>query len=187
MVINRFVGEYDFLSNSYKSPIYIDNIKWPTVDQACLASLCRYTWDKEQIRTAKTVGDAFTLMNTLERNDYADDMNYRYLVLKECLLRKFLCNDELLQKLWGTGDAEIQDGSPDNITGRLLMEIRNKSKRGYYVWAVQIFTLEEEDGVVLGYYKHRQDAENALLSHKDYGSNFTCPLDNDHLIIIELL
>ena len=186
-MINNFTGQYDFLSNSYECSFYMDDIKYRTVDQACLSSLLRYNWDKEQIRNAPTVADAYILMKDLERNNYADNMDYRYLVLKECLLRKFLCNDELLQKLWGTGDQDINDGTPDNVVGRLLMEIRRKSRSHEYVWAVQIFTLEEEDGVVIGYYKHRDDAERALRSHQDYGSNFPCPLDNSHLIIIELM
>ena len=186
-MINNFTGQYDFLSNSYECPFYFDDIKWKTVDQACLASLLRYHWDKEQIRTAPSVGDAYILMKDLERNDYADNMDYRYLILKECLMRKFLCNDELLQKLWDTGDQELLDGTEENVTGRLLMEIRRKSRSHEYVYAVRIFTEDEDDGVIVGYYKHRNDAEQTLRSHKDFGSTLRCPLDNTHLIIIELM
>lgn len=186
-MIDNFTGKYDFLSNAYESAFYMNDIKWKTVDQACIASLLRYNWDIEQIRTAESIADALILFKDMERNDYADDMDYRYLVLKECLMRKFICNDELLQKLWGTGDEEIHDNTPENIVGKLLMEIRRKSRCHEYVYAVRIFTLEEEGGVVVGYYKHRDDAEAALRAHKDYGSSFPCPCDNSHLIIIELM
>lgn len=202
MVINDFHGEYYFLSNFSNSPLYYNGKLWPTVEHAFQAAKVDDETAKK-ILVAKTPGEAKRLgrTGTLVVKNWDER---RVDVMRNCLLRKFLCNDELLQKLLATGDAELIEGNTwhdnawgdcscdkcknkpgKNMLGQLLMEIREKARNGMYVFAV-----ETDDSAyrssIKGYYKNYRDAAQWLSEHYDWYCSNPCAPDDRHLKIIEL-
>lgn len=119
MVIDKFEGEYEFLSNFYPSRILYDKDEnWyaPTVEHAFQAMKTRNMEEEIGILSAPTPGKAKRLGRICDlRPDWEevkDDVMYRF--LKE----KFF-NFELRYKLLATGDATLIEGTTwhDNYWG----------------------------------------------------------------------
>jgi len=135
-VIDRFDGEYRFLSNFYPSPIEFGDFIAPTVEHAFQAcKTCDLTERKAILMAdtpakAKKLGRAATLRNDWEASK---------IECMEFLLDRKFGIPALRVKLLETGDAELIEGNwwgdtfwgvcrgkGENHLGKLLMKIRNQ-------------------------------------------------------------
>lgn len=135
-VIDRFTGQYAFLSNFYPSPVLQDGAIYPTVEHAYQASKTDVEYVRKLIRQAATPGIAKRLgRSVLLRYEWD---NLKIDVMRDLLRKKFLI-PELRQKLLQTGNAEliegnywgdtywgVCDGVGENRLGKLLMEERTR-------------------------------------------------------------
>lgn len=140
MIVNRFDGEYHFLSNFYRSPLVLDGLFYDTVEHAYQAAKATDPEWAHIIRTAETPGKAKRLGKRCPcRGDWEA---YKYLVMDACLEAKF-SDDVLRQRLLATGDAVliegntwgdtywgVCDGKGKNMLGRLLMQTRKRAYNG---------------------------------------------------------
>jgi ribA/ribD-fused uncharacterized protein len=202
MVINDFHGEYFFLSNFSESPLYYNGKLWPTVEHAFQAAKVDED-TANKILVAPTPGAAKRLgrTGTLIFKDW--DVR-RYNVMKQCLLRKFLTDEALLNKLMATGDAELIEGNTwhdnawgdcscekcknkpgANMLGKLLMEIREKARNHQYVFAVETAD-SDHNSSIKGHFKTYADAAKDVVTRKDWGYDEYCVPDDRHILIIEL-
>lgn len=135
-VIDRFDGEYRFLSNFWKSPVEYDGMLFESVEHAYQAAKT-LDWDqREWVRSAPTPGKAKQYgRNVLLRPDWEE---IKIGVMRGLLEQKF-ADAKLQAKLIATGNAELVEGNfwhdtfwgvcngvGDNHLGKLLMEVRMK-------------------------------------------------------------
>lgn len=127
-LIDRFRGEYDFLSNFYLED------DCTTVEHFFQALKTKDTAEQEKILNAPTPGSAKRLGRTVKlRSDWEeikDDIMYE-------LVRDKFEDPELAEKLLATGEAELIEGNTWGDTywgvcrgrglnklGRILMQVR---------------------------------------------------------------
>lgn len=136
MKIDKFEGEYAFLSNFYEAPVVFDGVRYENSEAAFQAQKCetyeeRRTFSKENPAQAKKHGRRVIL-----RKDWEE---VKIQLMKEIVTEKFRQNPELLRKLTETGDAYLEEGnywndrvwgvcngSGANNLGRILMEVREE-------------------------------------------------------------
>lgn len=141
MVINKFDGEYAFLSNYYNSPITYKGYICPTVEHAFHAAKTDNEKEVLAIVNATTPGRSKRLGRQCTlRPDWE---NVKDDVMRTLLCKKFAI-PELRDKLLATGDATLIEGTTwhdnywgvcscekcggrgKNRLGELLMEIRKE-------------------------------------------------------------
>ena len=144
-VIDKFDGEYAFLSNFSNSILYdIDGIEYPTVEHYFQAQKTLDFNTRLAIAAAPTPGKA----KRLGRHVYlrADWNDVKIDIMRDALIQKFM-DKKLQKKLVDTGDAELIEGNwwhdnfygdchcekcrdiiGENHLGKLLMDIREKLK-----------------------------------------------------------
>ena len=140
-MINKFEGQYAFLSNYYNSPIVYESIEYPTVEHAFQAAKTLDMTKRYEISRLETPGAAKRAGRTLNlRKDWED---VKFEVMENCLREKFK-DPELLMKLiatkgqfliegttwhdkcWGICTCERCGGNGANNLGKLLMKIRDE-------------------------------------------------------------
>ena len=139
-MINKFEGEFEFLSNFYESPISDGKMEMPTVEHYFQAAKTANKYDYIVIATSRTPGEAKRKgRRTIMREDWEE---VKLSVMKEALRKKFAI-PELRQKLIATGPEYLEEGNwwhdnfwgvchcekcqdkrGQNNLGKLLMEIR---------------------------------------------------------------
>ena len=140
-IIDKFDGEYAFLSNFFNSPITVGGLLCPTVEHAF--QLCKTLSQEERLDIvnssapgiAKRKGRKVTLRPNWE--EIKDD------VMELCLKKKFTEHLDLQERLLATGDAILIEGNTWNDTywgvcngvgkntlGQLLMKIREEIRKG---------------------------------------------------------
>lgn len=145
--IEKFDGQYAFLSNFYDSPLPTNGgeVIYPTVEHYFQAMKTENPRERERIRLAPTPGKAKRLGRNV--NLRADWEEVKQSVMKYALIKKFNNNPELKSLLLETGDAELVEGNDwhdnywgncscakcanipgANHLGKLLMEIREDYK-----------------------------------------------------------
>ena len=137
--IDRFRGEYAFLSNFHRGPFEWCGQEWPTAEAAFAASKTRDETMRERIRAARSPAEAKRLGRRVDlRPDWErvkDDVMHAVLQAKFAI-------PELRDALLATGDAELVegntwgdvywgrvDGRGRNQLGRTLMRIRDDIRR----------------------------------------------------------
>lgn len=145
-VISRFAGRYRFLSNFYRVPITWEGIAFPSAEHAFNAGKTFDGAARLRIAEAPTSADAKQMGRAVQpRPDW--DARVRYEVMVQVLGLKF--ESPLLRHLLlDTGDALLVEGNDwhdahwgvcfcsrhrgagDNHLGRLLMEERDRLRRG---------------------------------------------------------
>lgn len=141
MKIDKFDGEFAFLSNFYESPVSDGFTTFPTVEHYFQAAKAVWVKDYDDIQHAKTPGEAKRLGRKIAiRGDWESIK----LDVMETALRKKFAIPELREKLLATGDAHLEEGNwwhdnfwgvchcekcQDNMgwnhLGKLLMKIRD--------------------------------------------------------------
>ena len=147
MAIEKFEGEYAFLSNFYPSPFTVDGITFPTVENWFQAWKCKSETEFKRIATAKTPGEAKRLgRHGSLRPDWE---KIKISVMYDGLKHKF-SDPVLKQMLLDTGDEELIEGNTwhdntwgdcscpkcvdikgKNALGKILMDVRRELRHGY--------------------------------------------------------
>lgn len=143
-MIDRFDGEYSFLSNFSASPFYIDYILFPTMEHYFQASKAIDQNDYLRIASASTPGKAKRLGRQIQLRPDWEEVKDEVMLIG---LRKKFANPELRNLLLTTGDEELVEGTTwhdnewgnctcprcknipgKNKLGKLLMQVREEIK-----------------------------------------------------------
>ena len=133
-VIDRFRGEFDWLSNFFLCQVEFEGINFSNVEAAFQAAKCLDMKERERF-FGLSGGQAKRLGKRVElRPDWED---VKIDIMRQVLKSKFNQNPELREKLIATGDAELIEGNNwgdtfygvcrgvgQNHLGKLLMEVR---------------------------------------------------------------
>ena len=135
-MINRFRGDYYFLSNFYMAPIKYDGILFTNNEAAFQAQKCVESKDKERFSDlnpseAKKMGRCVALRKDWEKE--------KTRIMYEICYEKFSQNPRLKKALLDTGDEELieentwgdmiwgcVDGIGENRLGKILMKVREE-------------------------------------------------------------
>lgn len=137
MNINKFSGEYEFLSNFYLCPLYVEYDGWeyPTSEHAFQAAKTLDLETRMKICICNTPGQAKRLgRKVLLRADWE---KIKLPIMKSILLSKFNRNPKLKKALidteyctleegnnWGDTFWGVCNGKGSNYLGKLLMLVR---------------------------------------------------------------
>lgn len=138
--INRFDGDYRFLSNFWLVNIPLENVWYISTEHAYQAAKTLDENYKLRIKLAKTCGEAKKLgKNAPLRPDW-EEVKISY--MQYLVWYKFAMYPELGQKLLDTGDAELIEGNHwgdkfwgvcngvgENWLGKILMDVRAQIRR----------------------------------------------------------
>lgn len=139
-MINRFDGEYFFLSNFYQCKVVYDGIEYGSAEAAFQATKTT-DYDTRCIFAGLNPSQAKRLGRTIQLRPDWEDIKFK--VMEEVLIRKFTQNPELKQKLLDTGNAKLIEGNSwhdyiwgmnfsctigENNLGKILMKIRDELK-----------------------------------------------------------
>ena len=143
-MINKFEGEYAFLSNFAYSPISDGNIMFPTVEHYFQAAKTLNMKDYEAIAAADTPGQAKRLGRNVELRE--DWEKVKEQTMLDALRKKFekpsfrtrllaTNNEELVEgnywhdNTWGDCYCDhCKDIKGKNLLGKLLMQVREEIK-----------------------------------------------------------
>lgn len=133
--IDKFDGEYRFLSNFWECEIPYDGLVYKSTEAAYQAAKTNSYHEKLVIQSASTPGKAKRLGRDITMRPDWDDVKVD--VMREILEIKFR-DKELAERLLETADFELIEGNQwgdtfwgvcegkgQNILGKLLMAIRN--------------------------------------------------------------
>lgn len=137
-VIDSFTGTFGFLSNFHEASIWLDGVRYPSVEHAYQAAKSSDPVTQKMIREARSPGVAKRLGQSCQ---LAPDWDARKVeVMRMCLSEKFK-NPLLRAMLLATEEAELIEGNSwndrfwgvcrgagQNWLGKLLMETRERCK-----------------------------------------------------------
>jgi len=143
--INKFRGEFFFLSNFAFSPIKFARQKWPTAEHLFQALKTVDPSEREKIRKLKRPSEAKRLgRQVILKSNWNEKRNLHMLFV---LRMKFKQNSELTKKLLATENAILEEGNNwhdnywgncscsrcknikgENHLGKLLMQVREELK-----------------------------------------------------------
>lgn len=135
-MIDRFDGDYWFLSNFYPSSVTLYGEVYPTVEHAFQAAKCLYPNDRWRIRNAPYPGEAKKIGRRVALVDGWDEL--RLPVMTELVRRKFgerylrqalaaTSGHELVEgNTWGDTFWGVYHGVGENHLGRILMQVREE-------------------------------------------------------------
>lgn len=137
--IDRFKGEYEFLSNFSYSPFTYKDVYYPTVEHFFQANKTTNEKIRNEIAAVPTPSQAKYRGRAVQlRSDWR---KIRINVMEIGLREKFNQNPDLKQKLLDTGDAYLEEGNTwgdrywgvcngygENHLGQLLMKLREEYK-----------------------------------------------------------
>ena len=135
-IIDRFVGDFAFLSNFHPSTIYFEGVKYPTVEHAYAALKTLDPDAQRLVREAKTPAIAKKLGRSVAiRPDWEE---YKFVLMRQLIRKKFE-NPLLRPMLLATEDAELVEvnywndcvwgvcrGVGENHLGKILMDTRQE-------------------------------------------------------------
>lgn len=145
--VSSFRGPYAFLSNFHPAPIAYGKVVWPTAEHMYQAAKSTDRWERDQVRSAETPGQAKRMGKHITlRKDWSDE---KRLEIMETIVRmKFQQNPDLAQMLLDTEDMELVEGNNwndrfwgmvwnankvcwegENHLGKILMKIREELRK----------------------------------------------------------
>ena len=137
-MIDRFDGEYAFLSNYSASPFRINYVLFPTMEHYFQANKADNQNDYLHIAYAPTPGEAKRLGRKIQLRSDWEEIKDEVMLTG---LRKKFANPELRNLLLATGDEELIEGNywgdtywgvcngvEQNKLGKLLMQVREEIK-----------------------------------------------------------
>jgi N-glycosidase YbiA len=133
--IDRFAGDYHFLSNFYPATVVFEGLTYPDVEHAYQSAK---TLDMSERRIIAALPTPAEAKHAGEALKYRDDwLQIKYQVMLTCVRDKFTRNPDLRAKLLATGDAYLEegntwhdqiwgvyDGHGTNWLGIILMQVR---------------------------------------------------------------
>lgn len=142
-VIDKFTGEYAFLSNFHPSRIIVFSRNYPTVEHAYQALKCKHEHEHNYIQQLATPGQAKRAGRRVVMKE--DWQNLKYSIMLTCVTAKFTQHIELTMKLVNTSPSHLEEGNDwgdtlwgtvdgvgDNLLGNILMLVRNN-----LMWNIQ--------------------------------------------------
>lgn len=135
--IDRFTGDFRFLSNFAEAPITWDGETWRTTEHAFQAAKAESFLDRAAIRAAGSPGAAKKLGKTVKlRPDWEQ---VKVGIMLDLLRLKFAPGTEMATKLLATGARPLVEGNDwgdrfwgvcegrgENKLGQLLMQVRHE-------------------------------------------------------------
>lgn len=136
--IDRFSGEYRWLSNFWLVPIDYNGHIYHSTEHAFQATKAANEKDREQVANSKTPGDAKRRGRQVKiRSDWEE---VKLNIMRELLRAKFTTGSNLAQKLIATGNVKLVEGNHwgdtfwgiddrrggENWLGVLLMQRRHE-------------------------------------------------------------
>ena len=143
-MIDRFAGEFAFLSNFFNMPVYYNGLLYQNSEAAFQAQKTLDSEERKRFSTmnpseAKRAGRSVELREDWE---YVKDD-----IMFDIVLSKFASNPFLKKLLFTTGDEELVEGNTWNDTywgvcngkgenhlGKILMKARSLLKEAYPSW-----------------------------------------------------
>lgn len=138
-MIERFEGQFKFLSNFYPCTVMLDGEEFPSIEHAYQAAKTLVAAQRAQVSKCFSPGEAKKLGRTLLLRDDWEDVK---LAIMEALLREKFVDPTLEKQLLDTGEQELVEGnwwgdtywgvcrgSGENHLGKLLMKIRAEKQR----------------------------------------------------------
>jgi ribA/ribD-fused uncharacterized protein len=133
--IDRFAGEYRFLSNFYPATVVYEGLTYPDSEHAYQSAKTLDMNERQRIAALPTPAQAKSAGEALK---YRDDWpQVKYQVMLDCVRDKFTRNPDLRSRLLATGDAYLEegntwgdriwgvyDGQGTNWLGKILMQVR---------------------------------------------------------------
>ena len=139
MKIDKFVGEYRFLSNFWPATVTDGVIIYPTVEHAYQAIKTLNLTERRKISQLPKPGMAKRYGKTVALRE--DWENLKIMFMASLLYQKFSSHPELTKKLIATGDVELNEGNHwgdtfwgkyngngENHLGKMLMDVRKSLK-----------------------------------------------------------
>jgi ribA/ribD-fused uncharacterized protein len=138
-VIDRFRGDFGFLSNFHEASIWIDGDRYPSVEHAYQAAKAVDPVSRKMIREAARPGDAKKLGKCVQ---LPPDWDTKKVDLMRRFVREKFKNPLLRAMLVATEDATLIEGNTWNDTfwgvcrgrgqnwlGKILMEVREECRQ----------------------------------------------------------
>ena len=137
-VINRFKGEYDFLSNRFPCRVLWEGFEYRSAEAAFQASKCQ---DEMERRVYASCSTDKAIMKGKDQIPYQGWEEDQLAIMESILRAKFEQNPSLMQKLADTGNCVLLNGNNkqetfwgidlyswigENHLGRIIMNIRDK-------------------------------------------------------------
>lgn len=138
--IERFSGQYDFLSNFHSSPVLYDGVQYPTAEHAYQAAKTTDHNRRLYIAGLSTPGQAKRAGQFVILREQWDEIKLGVMLkilrekFKDPKLRKALITtgDVMLVEgnYWGDIYWGVCDGKGANHLGKLLMQVREEVQNG---------------------------------------------------------
>lgn len=139
LIIDKFDGEYAFLSNFYEAPVVWEGITYPSTEHAFQAAKVINPVTRMEIAAAPTPGIAKRMGRKVNlRHDWEQ---VKFDIMLDIVMAKFRQHKDLAEALVNTGDAELIEGNTWNDTtwgvcngiganqlGNILMIVRAQLK-----------------------------------------------------------
>nr|MBN1229138.1 DUF1768 domain-containing protein [Anaerolineae bacterium] len=135
--IDRFIHEYDFLSNFHAAEVMLDGLLYPSVEHAYQAAKTLIPEEREPIREAAESSQAKRLGRQSTLREDWDEI--KIAIMEDLVRQKFTRHQDLAERLLATGDAYLiegndwgdcfwgqVDGKGKNQLGRILMMVRDE-------------------------------------------------------------
>ena len=137
-VINRFKGEYDFLSNRFPCHVLWEGLEYRSAEAAFQSSKCQD--EKERKMYAGCSSDK-AILKGKDQIPYQGWEEGQLRIMESILRAKFELNPSLMQKLVDTGNCILLNGNNkqetfwgvdlyswrgENHLGKIIMNIRDK-------------------------------------------------------------
>ena len=132
---------YGFLNNFYRSRFFLYHHWWNWVEAPYQAMKTMDVEAYDKIRLATTPREARDIGQTVPIHDSWEEIKIQ--VMYDCCLAKFTQNQDLMDKLMGTGEEELIEDSPvdsfwgcgadgkgQNHLGKVLMRVRKDLRNG---------------------------------------------------------
>lgn len=133
--IDRFSGDYRFLSNFWLCQVPMEDEWYASVEHAYQAAKTLNPEARMRIKNARGPGDAKKLGNQVVLRGDWDLVRIQY--MRHLVWQKFALHQHLRDKLIATGNAELVEGNTwgdrfwgvcrgvgENNLGKILMEVR---------------------------------------------------------------
>jgi len=137
--IDKFSGNYRFLSNFYPAIIIHHGITYPTSEHLYQAAKTTDFELRKKIAALPTPGNAKRAGRNLKIRANWDDI--KVVIMKQIVLMKFKQNPKLISMLTATGNAYLEEGNTwgdkfwgvcggvgENHLGEILMDVRSYFK-----------------------------------------------------------
>lgn len=140
-MIDKFDGEYEFLSNFYYSPIKFEGIEYPTVEHYFQAMKSLSQEEREKIALCETPGRAKRMGRKVNLRPDWEEVKESYMYIGLGL--KFATYSDLRQKLVDTYPEYLCEGTTwhDNIWGNCscprCINIQGQNKLGKLLMKVR--------------------------------------------------